>query len=150
MERRRPITVLPFGINLRDYYFYPTREEKLLDWLREQKRIWDAEDDLRRRRRAKQIAAEIETEREKQAREDRLNRDRDYWLRQREADRPVMAKLTERYQEIVDLSPFRQRLLKVVAKLEKEIRRDAAKAEREVLAARGLIRGRRKVFLSVL
>jgi hypothetical protein len=145
MKRHRPITVLPFGINLRDYYFYPTREEKLFDWLREQKRIWDAEDEARLRRRFAQITIEIEAEKEKQAREDWLNRDRDYWLRQREADRPVMEKLTEQYQEIVDLSSFRQKLLKVVAKLEKEIRRDAAKAEREALAARGLIRGRRKV-----
>jgi hypothetical protein len=56
-----------------------------------------------------------------------------------------METLTARYQEIVDLSPFRQKLLKVVANLEKEVRRDAAKAEREVLAARGLVRGRRKV-----
>jgi hypothetical protein len=55
-----------------------------------------------------------------------------------------MAKLTERYQEIVDMSPFRQKLLKVVAELDKEIPRDAAKAEREALAARGLIRGRRR------
>jgi len=99
--------------------------------------IYDDTGVLSRRRRAKQIAAEIEAERVKQDREDRLNRDRDYWLRQREVDRPVMEKLTAPYQEIVDLSPFRQKLLKVVANLEKEVRRDAAKAEREVLAAEG-------------
>jgi hypothetical protein len=76
-----------------------------------------------RRRRAQQLAAEIGAEQIKQEREDRLNCDRDYWLRRREADRPAMEKLTEKYQEIVDLSPFRQKLSKVVAKLEKEIRR---------------------------
>jgi hypothetical protein len=146
MKRRKRQIPWPAVLDERpsDFDFEPSWSEKLWDRLVEMKKQWAAEDEARLRRRYAQITIEIEAEKEKQAREALLNRDRDYWLRQREADRPAMEKLTERYQSEVDLSPFRQKLLKVVAKLDKEIRRDAAKAEREALAARGLIRGRRK------
>jgi succinate dehydrogenase/fumarate reductase flavoprotein subunit len=108
---------------------------------------FQAEDDELRRRRAAQIAAEIEAEKEIQERADRLARDRDYWLREREKDGPLMTKLVEQYQEIVDDSPFRRKMLAKLAELaelEKEINRVAARSERKALMARGVVRGRRK------
>jgi hypothetical protein len=143
MNRRKPIRALPFGINLSDYYFHPTREEKLLDWLHEQKRIWDAEDDVRRRRRAAQIEAEVNAAKEVQAREDRLVRDTNWWLQQREVDRPLMEKLTADLQDALE-GNWHKKVLAKLAALEKEIRLDAVRAERKTLLRRGVVRGRRK------
>jgi hypothetical protein len=156
MSRRRPITALPFGINLSDYDFEPSKAELVAEsrrrnWLAKMRSLlicYEREADELRRRRAAEIAREIEVAKEKQEREDRLSRDRDYWLREREKDRGLMTQLTERYQQIVDDSPFRRKMLAKlaeVAKLQKDIDRLAAREERKALLARGVVRGRRKV-----
>lgn len=107
---------------------------------------FDREADELHRRRAAQIAAEIEREREIQEREDRLERTTHWWLQQREANKDLMT-LTAKYQEIVDDSPLRRKLRAKMAELEeldKQISRVAARRERNTLLARGVVRGRRK------
>lgn len=139
----------------RDFDFVPSKEELIAErrqrnWLAKMRTLllrYQREDDELRRKRAAEIAREVAADREKQARDDRLARDTNWWLKQRERDKPIMDKLTARYQEIVDDSPFRRKMLAKLAELdqlEKEISRLAARAERKALAARGVIRGCRK------
>jgi hypothetical protein len=155
MSRRRPITVLPFGINLSDYDFKPSKAELVAEsrrrnWLAKMRSLlicYEREADELRRRRAAQIAAEIKLERERQEREDCLERSARWWSQERERDKPIMEKLTERYQEIMD-APFRKKMLAKLAELEqldKKINRAAAREERKTLLARGVLKGRRKV-----
>lgn len=151
---RRPRYALPFGLNLSDYDFTPTREEVLLDRCRQWIELWAKEDDLRREQRAAQIRAEIEADRRKQmsaeAREQvrleraaQLARERSYWTKQREKDSAAMDKLIAKYSDELD-GGFRKKILAKIAEVERDVRRDKAKAEKEVLARRGVIRGRRK------
>jgi hypothetical protein len=150
--KQRPRFALPFGINLSDYDFQPTREEKLLDRVNEMKLQWDLEDDERRRLRFKQIAAEIEEEKRKQEIEDRreeiahereaeIERRRNYYLTARKTEGP-MEKLIERYQNELEGNWYNKALRKL-EKLTAEIRHDRLKAEREALTRRGVLRGRR-------
>lgn len=148
----RPRYALPFGINLADYDFVPTREEKLLDRVNEMKLVWDREDDDRRRRRSALIAKEIAEEKRQQEIEDRreviarereaeIERRRNYYLAARKAEGP-MEKLIERYQNELEGNWYTKALRKL-EKLTAEIRHDRLKAEREALTRRGVLRGRR-------
>jgi hypothetical protein len=150
--KQRPRFALPFGINLADYDFQPTREEKLLDRVNEMKLVWDREDDDRRRRRSALIAKEIAEEKRKQEIEDRreeiarereaeIERRRNYYLAARKAEGP-MEKLIERYQNELEGNWYTKALRKL-EKLTAEIRHDRLKAEREALTRRGVLRGRR-------
>jgi hypothetical protein len=151
--KQRPRFALPFGINLADYDFIPTREERLLDRLAEMKSVWDREDDDRRRRQFAQIAKEIAEEKRKQELEDReaeiarerdaeIARRRNYYLTARKAEDPLVEKLLEEYQDQLE-GGWRKKALAKLEKLTKEIARDKAKAEREALARRGVLKGRR-------
>jgi hypothetical protein len=151
--KQRPRFALPFGINLADYDFHPTREEKLLDRVNEMKLVWDREDDERRRRRAALIAAEIEQARKRQEREDReaeierereaeIERRRNYYLTAHKTEGNAMEKLVAKLQDELE-GNWRTKALVKLEKLTAEIRRDRLKAEREELARRGAIRGRR-------
>jgi hypothetical protein len=143
-HRNKQLRVLPYGIrSLSDFYFYPTREERLLERLKEMKAEWDREDDARNRRRATQIAREVEADRRKQEREDSLDRIRNYFLQANQQEAPAMAKLLERMQEELE-GPWRRKMLAKVEKIAEEIRRDKARAERKALLQRGVVRGRRE------
>jgi hypothetical protein len=139
----------------RDFDFVPSKEELIAErrqknWLAKMQTLllrYQREDDELRRKRATEIAREVAADREKQAREDRLARDTNWWLQERERDKPIMEKLTARYQEIMD-APFRKKMLAKLAELEqldKKINRAAAREERKTLLARGVLKGRRKV-----
>jgi hypothetical protein len=165
--KRKPTFSLPKGhwpsavVNDSPDDFEWVSSEKLLADAERRRRNWLAkmqslllryqrEDDALRRKRAAEIAREVAADREKQEREDRRDnvKDRDYWLREREKDGPLMAKLVERYQQIVDDSPFRREMLAKLAELaelDKQLNRVAARAERNALLRRGVVRGRRKV-----
>jgi len=151
---RRPRYALPFGLNLADFDFVPTREEKLLDRVYKMKADWDREDDARRRLRSKQVAAEIEEAKRKQAIEDRreesarereaeIERRRNYYLSARKTEDPLVAKLVEKYLDELD-GGWRKKALAKLAKIEREIKRDAAKAERKALLEKGVLRVRRR------
>jgi hypothetical protein len=151
--KQRPRFALPFGINLSDYDFQPTREERLLDRVHEMKLVWDREDDDRRRRRAAQISQEIIEARRQQELEDReessarqreeeIAKRRNYYLTARKTEDPLVEKLIEEYQDQLD-GGWKKKALAKLQKLTAEIRRDRLKAEREELARRGVLRGRK-------
>jgi hypothetical protein len=150
--KKRPRFALPFGLNLADFDFVPTREERLLDRVNEMSKQWAAEDDERRRQREREIAKEIEQEKRKQELEDRreeikreleaeIERRKTYWERERKTGAAAMEKLIASYE--AELSIEHAKRLKKLAQIAKDIARDKAKAERSEFARRGLIRGRR-------
>jgi hypothetical protein len=149
--KQRPRFALPFGINLSDYDFQPTRQEKLLDRVHEMKLLWDREDDERRRLRSCEIAKEIEQEKRKQAVEDRdaeearqhqeeIDRRKTYWLRERETGAAAMEKLVASYE--AELNAEHAKRLKKLAQITKDIRKDKARVERRSLLEKGVLRGR--------
>jgi hypothetical protein len=151
--RKRPRMALPMGVNLRDYAFEPTRDEKLWDRLRQIEREWIKEDDQRRRERANQIAAEVEQARIQQQQDDEvavlqaeidavIDKRRAYYLERRKAEGPVTEKLIAKYES--ELNIWQKKAQAKLDQLTKDIQRDKIKAERETLAARGVIRGRRR------
>ena len=155
MNRRKrfPVRSLPYGINLADFDFVPTPEEKLWDRLQKLKKVWDKEDDRRRKRRAREIELEIFAAREKQAAEDaaaeraaaanaEIEKRRSYFLKANEAESAVTEKLLESYDDQLD-GGKRKKLLAALERITKETKRDDARLERDELLRRGVVRGRR-------
>lgn len=154
-SKRRPRIVLPDGMKFEDISFTPTWQESYFDRLHKMKALWAKQDDILRR--AREISAQVEQARLQQQREDKaaaeaaaldreveaaIERRKNYYLEARKAEGPVTDKLMKRYAAELD-GGWREKALAKLAKLTKEIQRDAAKEERRALAAKGLIRGRR-------
>jgi hypothetical protein len=149
---RRPRFALPAGIDLADFDFRPDKYECLVDRLREMKLTWQREDDARRRQRAKQVEAEIEADRRKQAVEDErdaiarehdeeLARVRYYWIKQQQIGKAQMDKLIAQYE--AQLNSKHTARLKKLAEITKEIEQDRIRAEKKALLHKGIVRGRK-------
>jgi hypothetical protein len=129
-RRENPIrfTVpLPADIDLEQIAWKPTREELLFGWPENEKRKAAEEELAHYRRRAAEIAAQVE--------QDRI------WLEQQRERLAAMQNycLSEREKEAQAGDKFRR---EKCASIGKEINRAAARAEREELIRRGVYRGR--------
>jgi len=131
MRRDRPRRVPP-GFSDKDYHFYPTWDERILERLRKIERDWDATEDRILKLRAKAIEASVAADRAwltlEQEREERklqsdaeLKQVQDYFNRERDMElRAALKRITT------------------------DLNIDIVKTEREELARRGVIRGRRR------
>lgn len=146
-RKRFPLRALPAGINLRDFYWKPTPDEKAVDskFLERQRRnrlaklqrlekAWLAEDVERLKRRAAELELVAVQDRIYVARvtaiEQEQKRVTDYWLHEQEKQ----------------AAAERKALLERLERATKAINADTVQAERKVLAARGVLRGRRKWY----
>jgi hypothetical protein len=154
MNHRRPIYVLPCGESLSDYDFSPSAEEtaaakqlaknrkhakRVLENLGHQLKQWERQDTEYQRTmtalRQKHIAAilvQAELDREWLARmnawEQEINRRRNFYL-------------TEHKKEVRAAHAAQ---LKKLEQIQNDIRKDNARAERQELLKRGLVKGRSK------
>jgi hypothetical protein len=123
-------TSLPNDIDLDDIAWVPTREERLLAWLQEQKAKWDAEELAYYRKRCDQFAVIVAADKAWIDRQNEIEADikrvRDYYEVERKKEEQAADKAR------------REKCLK----LRKEINRDLVRAEREELIRRGVYRGR--------
>src|SRR5208283_1825817 len=131
MRRDRPRRVPP-GFSDKDYHFYPTWDERILERLGKIERDWDATEDRILKLRAKAIEASVAADRAwltlEQEREERklqsdaeLKQVQDYFNRERDMElRAALKRITT------------------------DLNIDIVKTEREELARRGVIRGRRR------
>jgi hypothetical protein len=151
-RNRKPIRALPLGINMKDFLWEPDEAERFVDRVRQLQKVWHREDLERLRRREKLIALEIEDAKRKQAIEDaraeearereaEIERRKTYWVREREAGAAAMEKLIASYE--AELNVEHGKRLKKLAQIEKDIARDKLKIERQALAQRGVLRGRK-------
>jgi hypothetical protein len=128
---KRPKLALPYGINLSQFYWYPTREERILTRLKEMKADWDAQELAYYRRKARELGADVARDRE--------------WLERRNALEAELTAIqayyrTEREKELAAEDKARR---EKAMQLLKEINTDIAKFERAELMRRGVVRGRR-------
>ena len=132
-RRENPIrftSALPPDVDLDDIAWVPTRAERQLAWLNEQKAKWDAEELAYYRKRCDQLAVIVAADRAwidlQNEIEAEMKRVRDYY----EGERKKEEQAADRAR--------REKCLK----LRKEINRDLVRAEREELIRRGVYRGR--------
>ena len=128
MSRRAKV---PPGYRELDYYWYPTREERILERLAEMSKEWDAQELAYYRRKAREFG-------------DQVARDREWILRHNTLEAELNAiqtyYRTEREKELTAGDKARREKAKLVLK---EINADIARFDRAALARRGVIRGRR-------
>jgi hypothetical protein len=128
MKRRAKV---PPGYCEQDYYWYPTREERILGRLAEMRKEWDAQELAYYRRKAREFGEQVARDREwlqrHNALETELNAIQTYYR-------------TEREKELAAEDKARRERAK---QLLKEINTDIAKFERAELMRRGVVRGRR-------
>src|SRR5271157_2923537 len=130
MRRDRPRRVPP-GYSDKDYHFYPTWDERILERLRKIESEWDAAEDRILKLRAKAIEASVAADRAwlklEQEREERklqsdaeLKKVQDYFNGERDKElRTALKRITN------------------------DLNKDIVKNEHEMLARRDVIRGRR-------
>ena len=111
--------------------FVPTREERILDWLRDKQAKWAKEDEARRRKRFAEIQAVVNRDRQASQRQE---------IVERELEKIQGYYRTELEKE-AQAADVKRRA--AAARILKNIARDKARVERETLAARGVLRGRR-------
>jgi hypothetical protein len=128
MKRRAKV---PPGYREADFYWYPTREERILERLAQMKAEWDAQELAYYRRKNQEFSIEVA-------------RDRAWLERQDELEAELTAIQTyfrtEREKELAAEDQARREKAKLVMK---EINADIARFDRATLARRGVIRGRR-------
>jgi len=134
MKRDRPRRVPP-GYSDNDYHFFPTWDERILERLHKLEREWDASEDRILKLRAKAIEASVAADKawlklEQERQERKLQSDaelkkvQDYFNGERDKElRAAMKRIT------------------------KDLNKDTVKRERELLASRGAIRGRRNISM---
>jgi len=126
----RPSKVPP-GYREQDYYWFPTREERILERLAEMKKEWDAQELAYYRRKCREHGEEVA-------------RDLPWLERQRELAAELTAiqvyYRTEREKELAAEDQVRRVKAKLILR---EINTDIARFDRATLARRGVIRGRR-------
>ena len=131
MRRDRPRRVPP-GYSDKDYHFYPTWDERILERLGKIERDWDAAEDRILKLRAKAVEASVAADRAwltlEQEREERklqsdaeLKKVQDYFNGERDKE-----------------------LRAALKRITKDMNKDILKTEREALVRRGAIRGRRR------
>ncbi len=122
---------LPPGYREQDYYWYPTREERILERLAEMKKEWDAQELAFYRRKCREHGEDVA-------------RDLPWLERQRELEAELIAiqayYRTEREKELAAEDQARREKAKLILK---EINTEIARSERATLARRGVIRGLR-------
>ena len=129
-SKRNPTLWYTPGFSMHEVDFVPTREEKILDWLRGKQAQWAKEDELRRRKRFAEIQAAVNHDRQETERQELL---------ECELEKVQSYFRTELGKEAKAADDKRRAAL---AKITKHVARDKARVERETLAARGLLRGR--------
>jgi hypothetical protein len=124
---------LPPGFDMHDYYWMPTREEHILERLREMKAEWDAQELAYYRRKVAEIGRDVA-------------RDLPWLERQNELEAELTAIQTyfrtEREKELAAEDQARREKAKLILK---EINTDINRFEKATLDRRGLIRGRRSL-----
>jgi hypothetical protein len=127
-------------------YRYWRRRKALLKELDTMRARWDREDWTRIRNRATQIAAAVERDRQNAELEEHRNAVDRWWAAERAKDKEAMERLVDAYQNELDAKTVRQDKARLAAldKILQNIQRDNARVEREELARRGVVRGRRK------
>jgi len=122
---------VPPGFCEQDYYWFPTREERIVERLAEMKKEWDAQELAYYRRKQREHAEDVA-------------RDLPWLERQNELEAELAAIqtyfLAEREKELAAEDQARREKAKLILK---EINTDIARFERAALARRGVIRGRR-------
>jgi hypothetical protein len=128
MNRRAKV---PSGYREQDYYWFPTREERILERLAVMKKEWDAQELAYYRRKADEIGRDVA-------------RDLPWLERQNELEAELtviqMYFRTEREKELAAEDQGRREKAKLILK---EINTDIARFERATLERRGVVRGRR-------
>jgi len=123
---------VPPGYSDKDYHFYPTWDERILERLGKIERDWDAAEDRILKLRAKAVEASVAADRAwltlEQEREERklqsdaeLKKVQDYFNGERDKE-----------------------LRAALKRITKDMNKDILKTEREALVRRGAIRGRRR------
>jgi hypothetical protein len=145
VNRKRPIHALPAGINLADFEWYPAKPKRPLEtqaqFLERKRRNkiskleslqkgWEREELEFLRRKCEALAAVVEADRAWIQRQNELEAElkcvQEYYAQEHAKEEAAADKVRrERY-----------------VRLGKEIYRDAARAERRLLLARGVYRGR--------
>jgi hypothetical protein len=122
---------LPPGFDTHDYYWMPTREERVLERLAQMKAEWDSQELAYYRRKLREHSEDVA-------------RDLPWLERQNELEAELTAIQTyfraERAKELAAEDQARREKAKLVMK---EINADIARFDRATLARRGVIRGRR-------
>jgi len=122
---------VPPGFCEQDYYWFPTREERILDRLAEMKKEWDAQELAYYRRKLREHGADVA-------------RDLPWLERQNELEAELTAIQTyfrtEREKELAAEDQARREKAKLILK---EINADINRFDRTTLARRGVIRGLR-------
>ncbi len=128
MNRRAKV---PPGYREQDYYWFPTREERILERLVEMKKEWDAQELAYYRRKCREHGEDVA-------------RDLPWLERQNELEAELTAiqayYRTEREKELAAEDQARREKAKLILR---EINTDIARFDRATLARRGVIRGRR-------
>ena len=126
----QPNRRVPPGFSDNDYYWYPTREERILERLAQMKTEWDAQELAYYRRKLREHGEAVA-------------RDLPWLERQNELEAELTAIqtyfLAEREKELAAQDQARREKAKLVMK---EINADIARFDRATLARRGVIRGR--------
>ena len=127
----QPNRRVPPGFSDKDYYWYPTREERILERLAQMKAEWDAQELAYYRRKLREYGEDVA-------------RDLPWLERQNELEAELTAIQTyfrtEGAKELAAEDQARREKAKLVMK---EINADIAQFDRATLARRGVIRGRR-------
>ena len=131
MRRDRPRRVPP-GYSDKDYHFYPTWDERILERLGKIERDWDAAEDRILKLRAKAVEASVAADRAWLT----LEQEREERKLQSDAE----LKTVQDYFN-GELDKERRAALK---RITNDLNKDILKTEREALVRRGAIRGRRR------
>ena len=127
-RHQKPLYALPPDVNLSDFDFEPTWQEREWERYLRAKQEYEREWLMASIQRLAAVALEIDAEKrhaELVAEQDRVDA---WWAGEREKE----------------LVAWRQRELAKLEKIGKEIQRDAVRLERKVLEERGVVRGRRR------
>jgi hypothetical protein len=150
-----PVHVIHDTIGIYDFKPLPDERAAYQDWRRRKALLnqldtmrarWDREDWTRIHDRAAQIAAAVERDRQNGELEERRNAVDRWWAAERAKDKEAMERLVDAYQNELDANTVKQDKARLAAlgKILENIQRDNARAEREELTWRGVVRGRRK------
>jgi len=122
---------VPPGFCEQDYYWYPTREERILGRLAEMQKEWDAQELAYYRRKAREFGEHVA-------------RDREWLVRQNALEAGLNAiQIYYRIEREKELAAEDQARRDKAKRLLSEINANIARFDRAALARRGVIRGRR-------
>ena len=138
--KRRPMVYTP-GFRFDEIAFEPTREEKLLEWIRAKQRIWAQRDDNARRKLCRELIERVR--RDKALQDIEEERQRDLAELQAAHDRrieQIKAYYEAEHQKEAAAADAKRRA--ALERITTRIDRDKQRTERETLLRRGVLRGR--------